>query len=65
MKKIETMCGYDLYELTKEECNKHWYEYPCIAIFCEGETYDTVGCDESTFETIKEARAWCKEYDRT
>ena len=65
MKKIETAYGYDIFELTKEECKERWYEFLCFAVFVEGETYETVGLDESTFGTLEEAKDWCKEYDRT
>lgn len=65
MKKIKTAYGYDIYKLTEKECREHWYEYPCFAVFVEGETYETVGLDESTFGTLEEAKAWCEQYDRT
>ena len=57
------MHGYDLYELTKEECKEKWYEYPTIAIFDEGEDYDT-GCEQCSVGTLEEAEEWCKEYRR-
>lgn len=63
MKKIETTNGYDLYELTKEECSKMWYEYPTIAIFDEGENYEN-GIEQCSVGTLEEARSWCKEYAR-
>ena len=64
MKKIETAYGYDIFELTKEECREKWYEYPTFAIFDEGENYDN-GIEQCSVGTLAEARMWCKEYDRT
>ena len=64
MKKIETTYGYDIYELSKEECKQRYYEFPTFAIFDEGETYDT-DVEQCSVGTLKEAHAWCKEYDRT
>ena len=64
MKKIETTRGYDIYELTKEECKEKWYEYPTFAIFDEGETYEN-GIEQCSVGTLEEAEEWCKEYDRT
>ena len=63
MKKIETTQGYDIYELTKEECKEKWYEYPTFAIFDEGENYDN-GVEQCSVSTIEEAKEWCEEYSR-
>ena len=64
MKKIETSSGYDIYELTKAECEKRWYEYPTFAVFVEGENYDTVGVEETSEESLEAARRWCKHFSR-
>lgn len=64
MKKVKTAYGYDIYELTKEECKKRWYEYPCFCAFCEGENFDTVGYEECSLGTLGELVEWCKEYAR-
>lgn len=64
MKKIETVNGYDIFELSQQECNEHWYESPCFAVFVEGENYDTVGVEETTEGSLEDARKWCKKYSR-
>ena len=64
MKKIETAYGYDIYELTKEECKERWYEFPCFVVFDEGENYKN-GIEQCSVGDLGSAKAWCQEYDRT
>lgn len=64
MVKIETNNGYDIYELTKQECKDLWYVYPTFAVFVEGETYETVGYDETSEGSLEDARKWCERYSR-
>ena len=64
MKKVATSFGYDIYELTQQECDKQFYEYPTFAVFVEGENYDTVGVDETSEASFEEALVWCEKYRR-
>ena len=62
MVKVETAHGYDIYELSQKECRENFYEYPTFAVFVEGESYATVGVDETSETSLEEARAWCEKY---
>ena len=66
MKKIETLCGYDIYELSREECNRrhisHFTGYPVFALFVKGENFETVGWPEALFQSLINARTYCERY---
>lgn len=69
MKHLTTECGYDIYELSKEECKEHGRVYPTLCAFYsdwdeseDGERH--VNDSECEFETLREAKSWCKYYQR-
>ena len=69
MIRIASVCGYDIYELTKEECKANGRVYPTLCAFYDdwdeeedGERH--VNTSESEFETLKEAKEWCNYYQR-
>ena len=64
MEKVETTNGYDIYELSEDECEERYYSHPTFAVFVEGETYDTVGAEETSEGSLEEAQNWCKRYSR-
>lgn len=63
MLKVETKYGYDIYELTEQECEENYYAHPCFAVFHEGEHAD-IGAEETSEGTLWQALEWCKEYRR-
>lgn len=70
MKKVENFYGYDIYELSKEECRENYRVFPCLCAFCDNwDEYEdgvrTPNASECDFENLQEAKQWCKEYDRT
>ncbi len=64
MKLVETTHGYDIYELSEQECKESFYEYPTYAVFVEGENRDMVGFEEDSEGSLEEARKWCEKYSR-
>lgn len=64
MMKLTTSFGYDIYELSEDECDERFYEYPTFAVFVEGENYDTAGVEETSEASLNDALAWCVRYRR-
>ena len=64
MLKLTTSYGYDIYELTEQECNENFYEYPCFCAVYEGEDFDGAGHEECSVGSLNELLDWCKEYRR-
>lgn len=63
MKKVETVNGYDIYELTKKECEERWLEYPTFAVVFEGETCEPY-TEETTESSLEAARTWCEHFGK-
>lgn len=64
MVKIETTNGYDIYELSEQECEENFYSFPCFAAVYEGEELE-IGCEETSEGSLEETREWCERYSRT
>lgn len=69
MKKVTTKYGYDVYELTKDECKRNGRIYPLLCAFPndwdekeDGKRH--VNYSNSEFETLQEFEDWAKEYRR-
>jgi hypothetical protein len=69
MERLTSAWGYDIYELSKEECKENGRVYPTLCAFSsdwdeaeDGERH--VDNSESEFETLKEAKGWCNYYQR-
>ena len=60
MVKLKKAYGYDIYGLTKAECDKNWYEYPCFCAVYEGEDL-VIGREECSTGNLEELLDWCKE----
>ena len=63
MEKVETTNGYDIYELSEDECEEAYYCHPCFAVVFEGEDIE-IGCEETTEGSLEEAQNWCERYSR-
>lgn len=64
MVKVETKFGYDIYELTEQECDERFYEFPCFCAFYEDDDFESAGHEECSVGTLKEMLDWCEEYRR-
>lgn len=69
MKKIDNFYGYDIYELSLAECRENGIQYPTLTAFYDDWDEDEDGqrtwsAGECDFDTIEEAREWCREYSR-
>ena len=64
MVEVTSAFGYDIYELTEEECDEGFYEYPCFCAVCEGEDFEGAGHEECSVGTLNEMLDWCREYRR-
>lgn len=69
MKKIASMYGYEIYELSREEARKEGRVYPCLCAFYddwddEEDGVRDVNYSECEFDNLDEANEWCKEYRR-
>jgi hypothetical protein len=70
MKKVFSLGGYDVFELSKHECDVEGREFPTLCAFynswdedCPGEERE-VNRSESEFGDVQEAIDWCVEYRR-
>lgn len=64
MVKVAQKYGYDIYELTEQECDERFYEFPCFCAFYEGDDFESAGHEECSVGTLKEMLDWCEEYRR-
>ena len=68
MKKLFNLAGYDVYELSKYECNVEGREFPTLCAFYDTWERDNPGeprevnRSESEFGEIQEAIDWVLEY---
>lgn len=66
MKFLQTANGYDIYELSADECKKNFRTFPLFCCFHAGtEPVDRdLALSENEAETLDEMLDWCKQYSR-
>ena len=66
MKFLQTTNGYDIYELSADECKKNFRTFPLFCCFHAGtEPIDRdLALSENEAETLDEMLDWCQKYNR-
>ena len=69
MERVASVFGYDIYELSKEECRKNGRVYPTFCVFPDNwdEEEDgerQVNLSETEEVNLTEAKCWCSYYRR-
>jgi regulatory protein YycI of two-component signal transduction system YycFG len=60
MNYIDTINGYDIYELTMGTCLREQIPYPCFMCYGEHESDRIVGYEECSMDTFEELAEWCE-----